>query len=442
MNSIVSESSPDTLSQLEQRYASQYASYVAQHASQLLTRIEEALFDSSDSDATQKTVFNAVRTLRKNRGDLAGNAKQHLLVGLEQLQSTNMPAVWEHLATALRGAYGKNFALLRKVALRNGVTVRAVGPDSVVQALYHWLNSIELDDTTQSVCCQVLKRHDCIKLGRWYKKWLEELRQESEEMVTPSSRSKPKGAEDRIAQAKSTATSVVSQMCEGHPLPATISELVRGPWTNYMQIVLLRHSEQSQEWADACHFLGDLIWAVQKKSSTADVARLQSMLPHMAEKLGRGLETVACSKSSIAAHLDTIYQLIKARVDPAFRHLLHLPSPTNRPRLEQLQRFEAVAPVDAKGIDLVDQIISNLAPGDWFEFLSDDGSRRRAKLSWITPGSGRCLFVEDSGVKVADLKLDELRTGMRNGEVLKLERIPLFRAPENKKSSQGKDESS
>src|SRR3546814_15800087 len=81
---------------------------------------------------------------------------------------------------------------------------------------------------------------------------------------------------------------------------------------------------------------------------------------------------------------------------------------------------EVVAPYDTGPIDLQSAIsedqpvvetldagllyrIRSLQPGAWFEFGAPaDPAADRAKLSWISPASGRCLFVNRNGLRCGE----------------------------------------
>jgi len=67
-----------------------------------------------------------------------------------------------------------------------------------------------------------------------------------------------------------------------------------------------------------------------------------------------------------------------------------------------------------------------LKVGQWLEFTGEDGSTDRAKLSWISPISGRYLFVNRRGLKVADHSLAGLAQGFANGTARLLDSALLF----------------
>ena len=87
----------------------------------------------------------------------------------------------------------------------------------------------------------------------------------------------------------------------------------------------------------------------------------------------------------------------------------------NRPLVEQFGGFrfaERIAESEAELArsepepePLVDtpemQLVAELKPGIWLEFVTGPETVERAKLSWISPMSGRYLFVNRRGLKVA-----------------------------------------
>jgi hypothetical protein len=71
-------------------------------------------------------------------------------------------------------------------------------------------------------------------------------------------------------------------------------------------------------------------------------------------------------------------------------------------------------------------VVRELRPGTWLEFGHGSDAPERAKLSWISPMSGRYLFVNRRGLKVADHSPHELARAMADGQVRVLDSSALF----------------
>jgi hypothetical protein len=72
------------------------------------------------------------------------------------------------------------------------------------------------------------------------------------------------------------------------------------------------------------------------------------------------------------------------------------------------------------------QAVRELKVGGWVEFIDEQGTRERAKLSWISPISGKYLFVNRRGLKVADRTAVQLATELHDQKLMILEEVPLF----------------
>jgi hypothetical protein len=70
--------------------------------------------------------------------------------------------------------------------------------------------------------------------------------------------------------------------------------------------------------------------------------------------------------------------------------------------------------------------VQALQPGNWLEFCVADGPMTRAKLSWISPMSGRYLFVNRRGLKVADYAPQDLAVLFTEGQARVLAANALF----------------
>jgi hypothetical protein len=95
---------------------------------------------------------------------------------------------------------------------------------------------------------------------------------------------------------------------------------------------------------------------------------------------------------------------------------------------------QGTAPQDSVEEDLAEAPLDSpewhqvqaLQPGTWLEFCLPDEPMTRAKLSWISPMSGRYLFVNRRGLKVADYSPQELTALLTDGQARMLAANALF----------------
>jgi len=73
------------------------------------------------------------------------------------------------------------------------------------------------------------------------------------------------------------------------------------------------------------------------------------------------------------------------------------------------------------------QRVRSMKVGTWLQFEDPEtGNQERAKLSWISPISGRYLFVNNKGLKVADKTADILARELESGDATLMDDVPLF----------------
>lgn len=72
------------------------------------------------------------------------------------------------------------------------------------------------------------------------------------------------------------------------------------------------------------------------------------------------------------------------------------------------------------------ETIRSLEVGSWVEFYHVDGAVTPARLTWLSPVTGRYLFTDRKGMKVADATVHGLAVEMKRGNVAVIEGVPLF----------------
>jgi len=102
--------------------------------------------------------------------------------------------------------------------------------------------------------------------------------------------------------------------------------------------------------------------------------------------------------------------------------------------LESLETFvvvsdEPIEPVNTDSLPEGDQhlaLVGNLTQGSWFEMQSEDGQKFRSRLAAIIRATGKYIFVNRSGVKVAEETRMSLAMALKSGRLQVLDDGMLF----------------
>lgn len=273
---------------------------------------------------------------------------------------------------------------------------------------------------------------------------------------------------ERLQHARRTAAQEILARISERDLPAVVHTVLSRPWANYLVLTLLRQGEDSEEWRNALRFADEFVWSAQPKATPSEIGRLKALLPQLEKALRHGLSTVAYHDSDVQRlmqELSAFYRRIldgqsvetRSAEDVIAANVLP-PAPLPEASSGESGDAAPAAPVaaapppppaasspveeivlgtaaeedpDAASEPLDDddehvQAVRALKVGTWFEFEQPDGSRDRAKLSWISPISSKYLFVNRRGLKVGDKTVQALAIELRRGTAVILEEVPLF----------------
>ena len=243
---------------------------------------------------------------------------------------------------------------------------------------------------------------------------------------------------ERLQEARRRAAREIVTRLEGRPLPALLQSVLTRPWANYLVLVLLRQGELSQEFTAALRFVDDFVESAQTPADDRARSKLREMIPSLEKTLRHGLTTVAFQEPDLRRLLDDLQEFWRrqlgeepASAQPASAEAAadELPIPAHVETIldgdaaETPPATEAAVSVD--DLESV-QAVRALKVGAWIEFVDEAGASERAKLSWISPISGKFLFVNRRGLKVADRSLQQLAAEIRDGRAVVLEEVPLF----------------
>ncbi|MBW0149481.1 DUF1631 domain-containing protein [Marinobacter arenosus] len=266
----------------------------------------------------------------------------------------------------------------------------------------------------------------------------------------------------RQERASEAVDAMIRDLVINRNIPAPVAQLLQEAWRKYLQWLVLREGEDSQRWADACDLTERLVWSVDPQP-VSDTTRsdLLRAIPSIVDDLRRALQEISwdpfATDSIIRdlelAHVDVFQRLVTApaRSEPPVK----APASVDVPREAEAEHAPADAAVepDAEGETALadtshpeepfDQSANHVAPkvvetdtappadgiaqewldradalrvGSWIE-MSKDGGKVRCKLAAFIKATGKYIFVNRSGAKVAEYHRQDLAAAMASGEI-------------------------
>jgi hypothetical protein len=244
---------------------------------------------------------------------------------------------------------------------------------------------------------------------------------------------------ERVAIAESTTMEEIQPRIEADLNLDFVREFVATHWKNLLFICCARNGKESEEWKQTVQTMDELIWSVKPKPTPADRQRLVAIQPQLLEKLRHGMQRLSIPPTE---RDDFIARLVRAHGRTAINapdteEPVHAEKPAPEKHIpveEQPDRTESGPPVQDKPETESARAINDaftararqLKAGTWMEFRGDDGQRLRAKLSWVSPITGTCLFTDRKGLKTGNYTIEELAHLLRSARARLLNAAPLM----------------
>lgn len=159
----------------------------------------------------------------------------------------------------------------------------------------------------------------------------------------------------------------------------------------------------SPRWNAVLATLDDLLWTLKPRATAEERARFESLRPSVRDRLRQGLIHIHLAPERIESRL--------AELDRLHEELRRSPAAvasaiTTTAGLGQGITDDVTATLHISSGEVLDE---GLARGAWFEFTEADGSHRRARLNWLSPVQGACVFKEMARNRSFALSVADLR---------------------------------
>lgn len=249
-------------------------------------------------------------------------------------------------------------------------------------------------------------------------------------------------------------------------MPQVIADFFREQWVQVLQKIALAESKESPAWMDAIKLMSELAQSVLPKKKPEERMALISALPPMLLRINRGLDLINPEKSARRPFFDALVALHTAALKgeplspapaaqsakiqtaqpqvatPAQTRIEKEPAPAaETPSAEgdllitrsvaNGVEVEEVTLVGAKPVWRADdrdvaRQIAELKRGDWVEFVQEDGSSARERLTWISPQRHILVFSNHRAAKAISIAPDALARMVRENQARLVSEAPLF----------------
>lgn len=362
-----------------------------------------------------------------------------------------LPAVAKALISHLHTPYLKVAIIDRKLLTDSNHNARQL-LDSLVEAGSHWIDERNLKrgiyPDMQNVIDRVLKEFSdnvdlFSNLLATFKKRMDEFRRKTD-ILEKRAQDSLKGRE-KLNIARQRASQEMKARSFSAHLPKPVKEFLEQTWVDKLIFVLLRHpdGEMSDDWKEALRISDEIAWAFEPKSES-ETKDMEAALPDLRKSIEDGLASLGGfhqEKSKALFELLTPEQIAEAAADVSASAAPEMkPTPEAAPQpepsaaSEEKPKLEAVpktpsaeempsATEEAEEEEIPEQEeammekLRKIQFGTWFEVVDARGGEpRKVKLSWLSPLTASCMFVDRAGVQTAIKPLRTLAQEILSGE--------------------------
>lgn len=215
----------------------------------------------------------------------------------------------------------------------------------------------------------------------------------------------------KTAAAKVEAARMINELLETYEAPAEIGEFLTGPWYSSAQLVLLKFSQDSEQWQQMSETTHTLIDSLQNLDAADEERkqRIMEVVTRLPKEMRRWL---------LSLHHDT-EAVNEAMGLVEFAHL--------RVLRNQALKTQRIAPIEVasdpalSGSAEPTGITLECAEGQWFRISSPGESDLRVQLVLKVEREEQLLFANMAGIKVLQMGFAQFKALSDEGNVTRLD---------------------
>lgn len=193
-----------------------------------------------------------------------------------------------------------------------------------------------------------------------------------------------------------------------------------------MILMLLRNPdvERTEEWTETLEIAQSVITAFDSVLDASIRNQLKRTLPGLKSRIDNGLKSLG---NYHQPDRDALFELLDSLVDQSLQGQGKRIAVAGK----HGKRTEAAAkksqrPLSNREKEML-EVLKETEFGTWFDLQDTSGNFRRVKLSWLSPVTRKCMFVDRTGIQTAVIPIETLARHMANGKakVIKQSKLPF-----------------
>lgn len=241
----------------------------------------------------------------------------------------------------------------------------------------------------------------------------------------------------RVELARASVAQEIDRRTASVELPDIAKSLIYGPWSNVLFVTGLKYGFGSAEWAENLKILSDLIWSIQPRTTSTERQKLIRLIPDLMQKLRKGLDAVSYNPFEVSELFSGLEEIHLARIRGEVLSEPEIAQTSVRPSAQASEPTGAVSPATSGQLPVTPpdvllptdphmQTVAGFTPGSWFDLTGEDDTVLRCRLAATIRATGKYIFVNRSGMKVAEKTQQDLALALKAGNLKIMDNSMLF----------------
>ncbi|MES9956007.1 MAG: DUF1631 domain-containing protein [Sedimenticola sp.] len=219
---------------------------------------------------------------------------------------------------------------------------------------------------------------------------------------------------ERLEGARARANNAIEQKLGDREIPHEVDRFLNHAWLDKLILMLLRDPEveKSREWADSMLVIDKVIWCFDACSDPERHDQLPLAINELKQLVDAGLSTLG---EYHQPDRDELFSLLQSYAEKTAEEAAPIIQADSKPSAaKKASARKKQKPLSDKEKEILEDL-KVLEFGTWFDLDDTSGNTYRAKLSWLSPVTRKCMFVDRSGVQSSVISLESLARKMGSG---------------------------
>jgi hypothetical protein len=223
--------------------------------------------------------------------------------------------------------------------------------------------------------------------------------------------------QERMRQAQDLAEYDIALRIDTGEVAGFVETFLETQWT---RILTLAHSVEEQKpevLVKALRVMDDLIWSVKLKNSPEQRKELIAKLPSILSLINAWLNAIKWNEPERVVFFSNLAERHAAivRIQSELSQRNHVEQAVNIAQKASEHRMLKQSRTDREKVrDQFVQLTEEIEPGDWVNFVRNNGAEAKFKLTWISPRRSRFIFTNRQGQDPFSFTAEELAQTLRD----------------------------